>query len=197
MLMRWLNLIGDIMSNIISSKKLEANRRNALKSTGPKTKEGKLFASQNALKHSLNAEKFLVIGENLEEVNLLIERMMDYLKPKGISQEIIAEKIIELAIRLKRIGVIEAGVFNQEMLEHEADEYKAKTAQKLNLKTLEGTIMKSNEIVRLQGLAFGRDCNHGSSILKLNTIEDKLLSKYIKLIEYLRAQQKGGSNEKN
>ena len=62
------------MSNIISSKKLEANRRNALKSTGPKTKEGKLFASQNALKHGLNAEKFLVIGENLEEVNLFIER---------------------------------------------------------------------------------------------------------------------------
>ena len=48
MLMRWLNFIGDIMSNVISSKKLEANRRNALKSTGPKTKEGKFFASQNA-----------------------------------------------------------------------------------------------------------------------------------------------------
>ena len=47
------------MNNIITSKKLEANRRNALKSTGPKTKEGKLFASQNALKHGLNAEKFL------------------------------------------------------------------------------------------------------------------------------------------
>ena len=109
--MRWINKIGDIMSNIISSKKLEANRRNALKSTGPKTKEGKLFASQNALKHGLNAEKFLVICENLEEVNAFIERMMDYLKPKGVSQEIIAEKIIELAIRLKRIGVIEDGRF--------------------------------------------------------------------------------------
>ena len=60
-----------------------------------------------------------MIGENLEEVKAFIERMMDYLKPKGVSQEIIAEKIIELAIRLKRIGVIEAGVFNQEMLEHE------------------------------------------------------------------------------
>lgn len=58
--------------NIISNKKLEANRRNALKSTGPKTKEGKLFASQNALKHGLNAEKFLVIGENLEEVNAFV-----------------------------------------------------------------------------------------------------------------------------
>ena len=57
--MRWINITGDIMNNIISSKKLEANRRNALKSTGPKTKEGKLFASQNALKHGLNAEKFL------------------------------------------------------------------------------------------------------------------------------------------
>ena len=62
--MRWINKIGDIM-NIISNKKLEANRRNALKSTGPKTKEGKLFASQNALKHGLNAEKFLVMVKTL------------------------------------------------------------------------------------------------------------------------------------
>ena len=43
--MRWINIIGDIM-NIISNKKLEANRKNALKSTGPKTKEGKLSAEE-------------------------------------------------------------------------------------------------------------------------------------------------------
>ena len=120
--------------NIISNKKLEANRRNALKSTGPKTKEGKLFASQNALKHGLNAKKFLVIGENLEEVKAFIERMMDYLKPKGVSQEIIAGKIIDLAIRLKRIGVIEAGVFNQECWSMKLMNIKLKLLKSLILK---------------------------------------------------------------
>ena len=37
------------MSNIISSKKLETNKRNALKSTGPKTKEAKAYERKQAL----------------------------------------------------------------------------------------------------------------------------------------------------
>lgn len=37
------------MNNIISSKKLEANRRNALKSTGPKTKEAKAYEKKQVL----------------------------------------------------------------------------------------------------------------------------------------------------
>jgi hypothetical protein len=63
------------------------------------------------------------------------------------------------------------------------------------------TELSGNELVRLTGFAFGRDCNHGSALLKLNTIEDKLLNKYFKLIEILRDQQKGVkhviSNNKN
>jgi hypothetical protein len=34
------------------------------------------------------------------------------------------------------------------------------------------------------------NCNGGSAILKLNTIEDKLLSKYFKLLEILKRLQK-------
>ena len=44
-------------------KQINANRKNAKKSTGAKTKFGKIKSSQNAIKHGLNAEKFVVIGE--------------------------------------------------------------------------------------------------------------------------------------
>jgi len=51
-------------------------------------------------------------------------------------------------------------------------------------------MLSSNIIFRKTGLSFARDCNGGSAILKLNTIEDKLLSKYFKLHEILMKLQK-------
>jgi len=44
----------------MTEKRLAANRRNALKSTGPRTKEGKARASMNALKHGLRASSLAV-----------------------------------------------------------------------------------------------------------------------------------------
>jgi hypothetical protein len=44
-----------------SEKKAEANRRNSLKSTGPKTPEGKASARFDAMKHGLLAEDILVL----------------------------------------------------------------------------------------------------------------------------------------
>lgn len=40
----------------ISERRLEANRRNARRSTGPKTPRGKHFAARNAIKHGLLRE---------------------------------------------------------------------------------------------------------------------------------------------
>ena len=41
----------------------EANRRNAKKSTGPRSQAGKAVASQNALKHGLTAKRVIIPGE--------------------------------------------------------------------------------------------------------------------------------------
>jgi hypothetical protein len=44
-----------------SLKQIEANRRNALNSTGPKTEAGKQQSRRNALRHGLTAEMFFGI----------------------------------------------------------------------------------------------------------------------------------------
>lgn len=172
-----------------SIKKINANRLNAKCSTGPISKKGKLNSSKNAIKHGLHAEKFVVIGESVVDLEIIRDRLVDELKPIGIMQEQIVEKMVDLAIRLRRIPIIEAGIFNHEMLEHEADEYKEKVASTIEGETDNRIVLSSNTLVRKTGLSFARDCNQGSAILKLNTIEDKLLSKYFKLYGILMEMQ--------
>ena len=112
--------------------------------------------------------------------------MTNELKPIGILQEEVVFKIIDTGYRLRRIGVVEAGIYNQEILHYEADDYKEVIASKIDFKDEDSNILKSsNHSVNLKGLAFARDANHGSAILKLNTIEDRLLNKYYKLLDKL------------
>ena len=47
-----------------SEAKLEANRRNAQKSTGPRTEEGKKYSSLNATKHGLRTETLVLRDED-------------------------------------------------------------------------------------------------------------------------------------
>jgi hypothetical protein len=65
----------------ISVRKIEANRRNAQQSTGPKTEEGKRRSRLNTLKHGILASALLIAeGENAEdpaEVVVLWKRFIE------------------------------------------------------------------------------------------------------------------------
>ena len=50
-----------------SYRQIEANRRNALKSTGPKTEAGKQASRGNAIRHGLTAETVLSALEDAED----------------------------------------------------------------------------------------------------------------------------------
>jgi hypothetical protein len=66
-----------------SERKIEANRENAQKSTGPRTPEGKAAASRNALRHGLLAQQVLLPGENGEALRKLGEVLRTELQPVG------------------------------------------------------------------------------------------------------------------
>ena len=170
-------------------KQINANRKNALLSKGPKTDLGKLNSSKNSLKHGLTAKQ-LVIGEDLNEFEKYRDHMIEALKPEGILEEQVVFKIIDVGFRLRRIGGIEAGIYNQEILHHEIDVYKQKMAEKIEFKDQE-LVQSSDRSINLKGLAFARDCKYGSAILKLNTIEDKLMNKYYRQLDILKMMQEG------
>jgi hypothetical protein len=54
----------------VSQAKLEANRRNAQKSVGPRTEQGKERSRRNAIKHGLRAESLLMLDEDPQELEV-------------------------------------------------------------------------------------------------------------------------------
>ena len=66
-----------------TEKQIEANRRNAEKSTGPRTPDGKARASQNSLKHGLTAEQVVLPSEDTEVFDHHAESLRRHLDPQG------------------------------------------------------------------------------------------------------------------
>ena len=64
-----------------SQPQIQANRLNALKSTGPKTPQGKATVSQNALKHGLSARHDVVITDNQADFDLHRDSLLTELAP--------------------------------------------------------------------------------------------------------------------
>src|SRR5438034_2462146 len=103
---------------MISQKKLEANRRNAQKSTGPKTAEGKARSSQNGLTHGLTSRKCPILpGENEEQYRELQDALTRDLKPRGAMQRELVEDLVQTRWKIRRIPAIEAELMCREQEE--------------------------------------------------------------------------------
>ncbi len=85
-----------------SEAQILANRRNAEKSTGPRTEEGKAASSQNAVKHGLCGRGDIISSEDPGEFDLHRQLMLAELDPAGPIEHILADRIISLSWRLKR-----------------------------------------------------------------------------------------------
>jgi hypothetical protein len=96
-----------------SPRQIAANQRNAGKSTGPKTAEGKGLARMNAVKHGILSAEVVVRGlriqERLEEFKALRERFWESLAPVGPVEEMLVDRIVTVQWRLRRALVAEAG----------------------------------------------------------------------------------------
>lgn len=79
----------------VSLQKVEANRRNALKSTGPKTDQGKRAVRYNAVKHGFFAKQILLsnLEDDPEEFEALLKQLREDLHPVGQLEELLVERI--------------------------------------------------------------------------------------------------------
>jgi len=95
-----------------SEKQIVANRANALRSTGPRTSEGKARSARNARKHGFAATAFPVIRlEEMYDVARLRADLVEAYRPVN-SQELFAVERIAIAQQaLLRSARLENGMF--------------------------------------------------------------------------------------
>lgn len=101
----------------VSSEKVEANRRNAQNSTGPKTDAGKQASRMNALKHGLLAKEIVIIRGDLKEderaFTQLLEELQAQFQPVGVAEELEVQKIAGCYWRKRRAIRYEHGAILQ------------------------------------------------------------------------------------
>src|SRR5918995_62602 len=122
-----------------SEKQAQANRRNALKSTGPKTPAGKAAVRLNANKHGLRSQEVLLPGEDEEALKELDENLRAELQPVGELENLLVDGIIAAHWRLRRLRRVEAGIFAWELYgeltertQQEARTYKSNLVTKIS-----------------------------------------------------------------
>ena len=155
----------------ISAARIEANRRNATRSTGPCTAEGKARASRNSLRHGLSGLSVVLSDESRGSFRIFEKRLREELQPVGAIEDFFVERIISSAWRLRRVHEIERGILEEE---------------RFNYDGMDGGI----------GLAFLRDASKADAVTKLSRHEgclERALFRSLHELQRLQAVRAGVS----
>ena len=181
---------------ITSLKRINANRENAKKSTGPKTVSGKFRSCRNAFKHGLDSRKHLIIGEDIKEFQEMRESYIKMLEPSNILEVEDCMQIIAMSWKIRRFSVVETGLYNQDMMQQLKSSTNELTATLLKLPDFESVAKELDQVPELQGLAFRRDCKEENANIKLNTMYVRLTITRNKLLENYFARKNWNKNKK-
>src|SRR5450631_4160750 len=107
---------------------MEANRRNALRSTGPKSHNGKRQSSRNALRHGLTAETVIEGLEDTEDYRAFEAAVIsDYDAETAVERELVL-RLASLLWRMRRAISIETDLLTieAEILRDRQNEFERK-----------------------------------------------------------------------
>src|SRR5215210_550979 len=95
-----------------SFKQIEPNRRNARRSTGPVTEDGKLQSRRNAVRHGLTAETVISALEDADDYQAFQAAIIaDYDAQSAVERELVL-RLASLLWRIRRATTMETGLFD-------------------------------------------------------------------------------------
>ena len=129
-----------------SYRQIDANRRNALKSTGPKTEAGKQASRRNAVRHGLTAETVLSALEDAEDYKAFEAAITaDYDAQSAVERELVL-RLASILWRLRRATTMETGLF--EIQAQQMHDYRQNRQLRSNSREVIHTMLRRAEIRR-------------------------------------------------
>jgi hypothetical protein len=155
-----------------TAKQIKANRRNARRSTGPRTPEGKRRSSFNAMKHGVYSKHLITPDENDSDLARLERSYVAYYRPPSEFELGQVRDLAGLAWRLRRYGRMESEIlsdhgFEQEH-EHGQDQFHYAGA----------------------GWGFTHDASKSRALPALSQVEERTSRRFFALKKQLDAQLK-------
>ena len=99
----------------VSEKQLSANKANATHSTGPKTAAGKKSASRNAIQHGIFSNDLFLVDEKAADFRTLLNGLHKTLRPSGVLEETLVERIAVTIWRQRRLVRAESALIDLQM----------------------------------------------------------------------------------
>lgn len=112
-----------LINKPVTPEMVQANRANSLKSSGPKTAQGKAHSRVNAFTHGgfagVSSEYLRLLGEDPNAFTELRDRLRETFLPEDAQEEILVDDMAELRWRLLRIRRAEAATFAKRRWQYE------------------------------------------------------------------------------
>jgi hypothetical protein len=157
-----------------TESQINANRRNAQKSTGPKTPEGKARSRQNGLQHGLTAQTCMLENEDPEALLELLQELQEKYDPQDTDEDFLLERMAKARFKYNRIMPLEAAILNLRLAVDRAPK---------ELQEAQGQAGR-------RAWAYMRDANGGNALSKLSRYETTQLREYDRAREELQRIQK-------
>lgn len=186
---------GDVKEKSNSSpRKIEANRRNALKSTGPRTLNGKKRVSRNAARHGFFSKWLLIQGrdgrESQREYDSFCAGIHKHYQPLGWLEELWVEKIAVWSWRLRRLIRFESGQITLALARHS---YELQQSRAEDLLEPESETSSNPEIDAMTDHLFLPEKEELDKLLRYEAMINKQLNHAIAELERVQARRKDGS----
>jgi hypothetical protein len=157
-----------------TKSQIDANRRNAQKSTGPKTPEGKAKSRRNGLQHGLTAKTCMLADEEPDGLLDLLAEIREKFDPQDTDEDFLIERMAKARFKYNRIMPIEAAIYNLRLSVDQAPK----------------EITEAHGENGQRGWAYMRDANGGNALSKLARYETSLLREYDRSRQELEKLQK-------
>jgi hypothetical protein len=171
-----------------SQARIDANRRNARKSTGPRTPAGKTAVHLNALWHGAFATDLLLPGEDAAAFSQLRDEFRSLYQPASQAEEFLVSRMVLASWRLQRLAAMESRVLRAHAGLHSSDSDLVRTVKTAILGAGPEPESSPEDSAPSDPLALAwiRDSNGGNALAKLARYQTALERSFYRALHELQ-----------